>query len=73
MAYTICTAVNCSRTAFVLNGLCPTCSAKRQREITALTSRWAKAHAEGRLSPEDREDIREGVDSTLEEYAILDE
>lgn len=74
MSNHICTAVDCSRPAIAGRAiLCAPCLAKRKREVAALTTRWAQAHAEGWLSPEDREDVREGIDSVNEEYALLDE
>lgn len=52
--------------------LCAPCKRKRDRYIKTRLARWAKAHAEGRLTPEDRAMARRGIDATLEEYALLE-
>lgn len=68
----MCASLDCDRRSTPRSIYCADCKRRLKKEKATTASRWAQAHAEGRLTPEDRAEIsREGrgkEDLFLEEY-----
>lgn len=67
----MCTRIDCDNRPARRSWYCADCLRRLKKEKAEVAKRWAQAHAEGRLTPEDRAEVAliQGEDQLfLEEY-----